>query len=216
MTYPILKSHSNLSFQSQVDQNPKLVLQLPHKKSMIWCFVPSFCRSWRNDNWYPKTLDETMMLRTTIMSGVFHPTTIFHLQPLTHIFHQIPLRFTLPQTPILSIKSPHSLSSSSTTLAQFSNHQLFDLNHSYLSCSMPNTNRPLKVAVLLSGGVDSSVALRLLHAAGHSCTAFYLKIWFQVLLFIALYFTCTCHLFRFLIALSGSYVTHSNFVVASK
>ncbi|KAH9680973.1 hypothetical protein WN944_026516 [Citrus x changshan-huyou] len=37
----------------------------------------------------------------------------------------------------------------------------------------------LKVAVLLSGGVDSSVALRLLHAAGHSCIAFYLKIWFQ-------------------------------------
>ncbi|KAI5061063.1 hypothetical protein GOP47_0023568 [Adiantum capillus-veneris] len=29
------------------------------------------------------------------------------------------------------------------------------------------------------GGVDSSVALRLLLAAGHSCTAFYLKIWFQ-------------------------------------
>ncbi|GMY16288.1 trna-specific 2-thiouridylase mnma [Fagus crenata] len=43
---------------------------------------------------------------------------------------------------------------------------------------MPNT-KPLRVAVLLSGGVDSSVALRLLHAAGHSCTAFYLKIWFQ-------------------------------------
>ncbi|KZV34001.1 mitochondrial tRNA-specific 2-thiouridylase 1-like [Dorcoceras hygrometricum] len=39
--------------------------------------------------------------------------------------------------------------------------------------------KPLNVAVLLSGGVDSSVALRLLHAAGHSCTAFYLKIWFQ-------------------------------------
>ncbi|XP_044388955.1 tRNA-specific 2-thiouridylase MnmA, partial [Triticum aestivum] len=38
---------------------------------------------------------------------------------------------------------------------------------------------PLRVAVLLSGGVDSSVALRLLHAAGHNCTAFYLKIWFQ-------------------------------------
>ncbi|CAH2078954.1 unnamed protein product [Thlaspi arvense] len=47
----------------------------------------------------------------------------------------------------------------------------------YLSCSMPE--KPLRVAVLLSGGVDSSVALRLLHAAGHSCTAFYLKIWFQ-------------------------------------
>ncbi|KAJ4978279.1 hypothetical protein NE237_009059 [Protea cynaroides] len=47
----------------------------------------------------------------------------------------------------------------------------------YLGCSMPE--RRLKVAVLLSGGVDSSVSLRLLHAAGHSCTAFYLKIWFQ-------------------------------------
>lgn len=49
----------------------------------------------------------------------------------------------------------------------------------YLSCCMPD--RRLRVAVLLSGGVDSSVALRLLHAAGHQCTAFYLKIWFQVL-----------------------------------
>lgn len=47
-----------------------------------------------------------------------------------------------------------------------------------LRCSMPQ--KPLRVAVLVSGGVDSSVALRLLHAAGHSCTAFYLKIWFQV------------------------------------
>jgi tRNA U34 2-thiouridine synthase MnmA/TrmU len=34
--------------------------------------------------------------------------------------------------------------------------------------------------VLVSGGVDSSVALRLLCEAGHNCTAFYLKIWFQV------------------------------------
>lgn len=48
----------------------------------------------------------------------------------------------------------------------------------YLSCCMPHQR--FRVAVLLSGGVDSSVALRLLHAAGHSCTAFYLKIWFQV------------------------------------
>ncbi|KAL8129338.1 hypothetical protein V2J09_018493 [Rumex salicifolius] len=55
-----------------------------------------------------------------------------------------------------------------------------DLEHEvehYLSCSLPG--RSLKVAVLVSGGVDSSVALRLLHASGHSCTAFYLKIWFQ-------------------------------------
>ncbi|KAF5837650.1 tRNA methyl transferase-domain-containing protein [Dunaliella salina] len=37
----------------------------------------------------------------------------------------------------------------------------------------------LNVAVLLSGGVDSSLALRLLVAAGHRCKAFYLQIWFQ-------------------------------------
>ena len=43
-----------------------------------------------------------------------------------------------------------------------------------------NMRRPkLKVALLLSGGVDSSVALALLQAAGHECTAFYLQIWFQ-------------------------------------
>ena len=35
------------------------------------------------------------------------------------------------------------------------------------------------MAVLLSGGVDSSLALRLLQAAGHVCTAFYLQIWFH-------------------------------------
>jgi len=59
----------------------------------------------------------------------------------------------------------------------------------YLSCSMPE--KPLRVAVLLSGGVDSSVALRLLHAAGHSCTAFYLKIWFQVCFFF-FFFVIAC------------------------
>jgi len=37
---------------------------------------------------------------------------------------------------------------------------------------------PLRVAVLLSGGVDSSLALRLAQAAGHHVTAFYLQIWF--------------------------------------
>jgi len=37
----------------------------------------------------------------------------------------------------------------------------------------------MKVAVLLSGGVDSSVALRLLKEAGHDLTAFYLKIWLE-------------------------------------
>ncbi|MBT8378994.1 MAG: tRNA 2-thiouridine(34) synthase MnmA [Ignavibacteria bacterium] len=37
----------------------------------------------------------------------------------------------------------------------------------------------MKIAVLLSGGVDSSVALKLLKNEGHELTAFYLKIWLQ-------------------------------------
>ncbi|MCL4380402.1 tRNA 2-thiouridine(34) synthase MnmA [Candidatus Dependentiae bacterium] len=37
----------------------------------------------------------------------------------------------------------------------------------------------MKIAVLLSGGVDSSVALALLHAQGYDVTAFYLKIWLE-------------------------------------
>lgn len=37
----------------------------------------------------------------------------------------------------------------------------------------------MKIAVLVSGGVDSSVALRLLRQEGHECTAFYLKIWLE-------------------------------------
>lgn len=37
----------------------------------------------------------------------------------------------------------------------------------------------MKIAVLLSGGVDSSVALRILKDQGHDVTAFYLKIWLQ-------------------------------------
>jgi tRNA (5-methylaminomethyl-2-thiouridylate)-methyltransferase len=40
--------------------------------------------------------------------------------------------------------------------------------------------KPLNIAVLLSGGVDSSLALYLLHkVAKHNVTAFYLQIWFQ-------------------------------------
>ncbi|HED06584.1 MAG TPA: tRNA 2-thiouridine(34) synthase MnmA [Ignavibacteria bacterium] len=37
----------------------------------------------------------------------------------------------------------------------------------------------MKIAVLLSGGVDSSVALNLLKNEGHDITAYYLKIWLQ-------------------------------------
>lgn len=37
----------------------------------------------------------------------------------------------------------------------------------------------MKIAVLISGGVDSSVALKLLKDQGHDLTAFYLKIWLE-------------------------------------
>ena len=37
----------------------------------------------------------------------------------------------------------------------------------------------MNIAVLVSGGVDSSVALRLLQQQGHTLTAFYLKIWLE-------------------------------------
>ena len=37
----------------------------------------------------------------------------------------------------------------------------------------------MKIAMLLSGGVDSSVAMRLLQEEGHDIIAFYLKIWLQ-------------------------------------
>lgn len=37
----------------------------------------------------------------------------------------------------------------------------------------------MNIAVLVSGGVDSSVALRLLQDQGHTVTAFYLKIWLE-------------------------------------
>lgn len=46
-------------------------------------------------------------------------------------------------------------------------------------CSCDRQRSPLRVAVLLSGGVDSSLALALLKAAGHECHAYYLQIWFH-------------------------------------
>ncbi|MEM1009989.1 MAG: asparagine synthase-related protein, partial [Myxococcota bacterium] len=37
----------------------------------------------------------------------------------------------------------------------------------------------MNIAVLASGGVDSSVTLRRLHEQGHKITAFYIKIWLE-------------------------------------
>ncbi|KVH96821.1 hypothetical protein Ccrd_001087 [Cynara cardunculus var. scolymus] len=77
-----------------------------------------------------------------------------------------PLRFIIQKNyprvvrPILSINIPRSLSS--IAVPKISNDPIFDLDRDYLSCSMPNTNRPLKVVVLFSGGVDGIVSLRFL------------------------------------------------------
>ncbi|CAI9768627.1 unnamed protein product [Fraxinus pennsylvanica] len=96
-----------------------------------------------------------------------------------------PLTPLLPKTPFTTIKTLFSLSKPKTPQLFCTLRPLSSLSSNpktidpkYLSCCLPN-KKPLNVAVLVSGGVDSSVALRLLHAAGHSCTAFYLKIWFQ-------------------------------------
>lgn len=51
--------------------------------------------------------------------------------------------------------------------------------HPFLMSSCEADAAPLRVAVLVSGGVDSSLALKLVTAAGHQATAFYLQIWFQ-------------------------------------
>jgi tRNA-5-taurinomethyluridine 2-sulfurtransferase len=44
---------------------------------------------------------------------------------------------------------------------------------------MQGNMKKMKIAVLVSGGVDSSVALQLLKNQGHDVTAFYLKIWLE-------------------------------------
>lgn len=46
-------------------------------------------------------------------------------------------------------------------------------------CRCEPQQAPLDVAILLSGGVDSSYALHLAKRAGHHVTAYYLQIWFQ-------------------------------------
>ncbi|KAL9455180.1 hypothetical protein AB3S75_010566 [Citrus x aurantiifolia] len=106
------------------------------------------------------------MLRVNPMS-----MTLSSVKPLLSLFLSPKPRtlFHSHNPKLIFLRRPTSCSVS-TAATQIEPH--------YLSCSMPH-QKGLKVAVLLSGGVDSSVALRLLHSAGHSCTAFYLKIWFQ-------------------------------------
>lgn len=113
-----------------------------------------------------------MLLRTTvIVSSLSHfsPKNLCKTPSLTHL---LSLSTSKPR---LTLRPLSSLS----TAAPLKSDPIPAIDPAYLSCSLPE-KKPLKVAVLVSGGVDSSVALRLLHAAGHSCTAFYLKIWFQV------------------------------------
>lgn len=52
-----------------------------------------------------------------------------------------------------------------------------DSSHSFLFANQPLEEKHSEVAVLLSGGVDSSVALRLAQESGARVQAFYLKIW---------------------------------------
>lgn len=49
----------------------------------------------------------------------------------------------------------------------------------YIKIDLSQLDYPMKIAVLVSGGVDSSVALRLLQQQGHEVRAFYLKIWLE-------------------------------------
>ena len=58
------------------------------------------------------------------------------------------------------------------------NHRLLPLSSSCAPHRV-ESGQKLRVAVLVSGGVDSSLALQLVAAAGHEATAFYLQIWFQ-------------------------------------
>lgn len=55
----------------------------------------------------------------------------------------------------------------------FDSNAHFQLHKDYCNHS------PVKIAVLASGGVDSSVVLKLLQEQGHQITAFYLKIWLE-------------------------------------
>jgi len=102
-------------------------------------------------------------------------STLPALRPLLRrgplLNHKPLLRSRLQPWPFRALSSSASPAAAASEVVAFEEH----LTRCAAAC-----RAPLRVAVLVSGGVDSSVALRLLHAAGHHCTAFYLKIWFQV------------------------------------
>ncbi|KAJ4882164.1 transferase [Raphanus sativus] len=106
---------------------------------------------------------------SAVMKPLLSPSpSLFRLPPLSSFSSSLSLFF--------PFHSPHPFTPLRSSRRNYTRRHA-SLSDHHLSCSVPE--KPLRVAVLLSGGVDSSVALRLLHAAGHSCTAFYLKIWFQ-------------------------------------
>ena len=120
-----------------------------------------------------KTHQKMQRMRTAMST---HALTLTLLK--TPIFKPNFPPFLQNPNPNHPIRRRFSLSASAATPPPITATPNVEIDPRYLSCCMPD--KRLNVAVLVSGGVDSSVALRLLHAAGHSCTAFYLKIWFQV------------------------------------
>jgi hypothetical protein len=69
--------------------------------------------------------------------------------------------------------------SASCTASQLTTATDGGANNSPISLSSTDDHRASEVAVLLSGGVDSSVALKLLLDQGHKVRAYYLKIWLE-------------------------------------
>ncbi|KAL6502992.1 hypothetical protein OROHE_024160 [Orobanche hederae] len=128
-----------------------------------------------------------MPLRSTVMSALalyFPPKPLTAKIPsIAAALRRFPSVSTAKSQPLFStLRTLSSLSAAAGVVSETSSLSISSaaksIDPGYLSCCL-RERKPLKVAVLLSGGVDSSVALRLLHAAGHLCTAFYLKIWFQ-------------------------------------
>mmetsp|Transcript_40116 Transcript_40116/g.96867 ORF Transcript_40116/g.96867 Transcript_40116/m.96867 type:complete len:599 (+) Transcript_40116:2-1798(+) len=69
--------------------------------------------------------------------------------------------------------------SSSSPLTDADNNARDDKNTQLNESEISDSEKKPTVALLLSGGVDSSVALRLLQRQGYDVTPFYLKIWLE-------------------------------------